>query len=110
MRSYYLLKAFFVTNLAKEIITIDEDDYSILKISKPVRSFRLSIVEFASNTPIRSRRKFSPYFWYKSVYEFVGASLSIEAKFPKNGILLGCGIGCVMARRRQGNRGGENQW
>ena len=110
MRSYCLLEAFFVANLAKEIITIDEDDCSILKFSRPIRSFRLGIMGFASNAPIRSRRKISPYCWYKSIYELVGASLSIEEKFPKNGILLGCGIGCVMVRRGQENRGGGNRW
>jgi len=101
MGGYCLGEAFVVTNLVKEIVTIDDNDSPILRFSRPVRNSRLSMTRLSSNAPTRSRRKISPYCWYKSIYEFVGASLSIEARFPKNGILLGCGIGCVMMRRRQ---------
>lgn len=59
------------------------------RIQDLVRNGHMSISRHVPDAPMRSRRKISPYCWYKSIYEFVGASLSIEVRFPKNGIFRG---------------------
>lgn len=86
--NHSLGEAFIVTGLVKEVVAVDNDDFSTY-LQKPGQKRTYKVPWSVSDAPMRSRRKISPYCWYKSIYEFVGASLSIEARLPKKGIFRG---------------------